>query len=464
MYTPFIKSNNFKKPLPIKKDINSELLKVENRIVNEITKDINVFKATVVNEIDSKLLVLEQKLERNLALVNPTIVEAKEIMKEMASTTEYVVDLIDSTKQEALDIISHAKGEDGQDGQDANIEEIIEYIDNIPQIDPVELEQSILSKIPKIDEKSLSKKILANIPKSSLKIIQEKIEVDPVSIARQIMSLPEDKFKLKTTNIDGLEQTMSAFRSQLGRSYLHGGGDTIVAGTGITIVSNANGTKTISTSGGSGSVTTVSVVTANGLSGSVANPTTTPAITLDINALDATKIGSGTVDNTEYSYLNGVTSSIQSQLNSKELALTFSTGLNRTGNTITNTITEFTDLSDVPASYTGQALKAIRVNAGASALEFYTPSGGGSTITEVEIDFGTSPVVSKRFIISDAGITSLSKIMVSPSGSVATGRVGNDWEWDTINFSALSGTGQFTLTGTASGRIKGRRKVYYTYN
>jgi len=40
----------------------------------------------------------------------------------------------------------------------------------------------------------------------------------------------------------------------------------------------------------------------------------------------------------------------------------------------------FTDLIDVPSSYVGQALKGVRVNAGATGLEFFTASGGG-TIT-----------------------------------------------------------------------------------
>lgn len=40
-------------------------------------------------------------------------------------------------------------------------------------------------------------------------------------------------------------------------------------------------------------------------------------------------------------------------------------------------VTTFIGLSDAPGSYTGQALKAVRVNAAANALEFYTPSGGG---------------------------------------------------------------------------------------
>lgn len=55
---------------------------------------------------------------------------------------------------------------------------------------------------------------------------------------------------------------------------------TLTAGSNITIT-NGNGTISIaSTAGGSGTVTSVSVATANGFAGSVANPTTTPAITL----------------------------------------------------------------------------------------------------------------------------------------------------------------------------------------
>lgn len=64
-----------------------------------------------------------------------------------------------------------------------------------------------------------------------------------------------------------------------------------------------------------GTVSSVSVVTANGLSGTVATATTTPAITLDISGLDASKIANGTVSSTEFQYLGSVTSDIQTQLN-----------------------------------------------------------------------------------------------------------------------------------------------------
>ena len=34
----------------------------------------------------------------------------------------------------------------------------------------------------------------------------------------------------------------------------------------------------------------------------------------------------------------------------------------------------FTELSDVPSTYSSQALKALRVNSAATALDFYTPT------------------------------------------------------------------------------------------
>jgi len=46
--------------------------------------------------------------------------------------------------------------------------------------------------------------------------------------------------------------------------------------------------------GASGTVTTVSVVTANGVSGSVANPTTTPAITITLGAITPTTVNGNT--------------------------------------------------------------------------------------------------------------------------------------------------------------------------
>jgi hypothetical protein len=48
---------------------------------------------------------------------------------------------------------------------------------------------------------------------------------------------------------------------------------------------------------------------------------------------------------------------------------------------VVSSVTTFLNLSDTPANYSGQAGKYLRVNAGESALEFATVSGGSTTPT-----------------------------------------------------------------------------------
>jgi hypothetical protein len=67
-------------------------------------------------------------------------------------------------------------------------------------------------------------------------------------------------------------------------------------GSDYVTLTDGNG-NLLSVSGGSGTVTSVSVTTANGVSGSVATPTTTPAITLTLGAITPTSISGTTLDN-----------------------------------------------------------------------------------------------------------------------------------------------------------------------
>jgi len=67
----------------------------------------------------------------------------------------------------------------------------------------------------------------------------------------------------------------------------------LVAGTNVTITGTWPNQTIASTAGGTGTVTTVSVVSANGFAGTVANATTTPAITLTTSITGVLK-GNGT--------------------------------------------------------------------------------------------------------------------------------------------------------------------------
>src|SRR3990167_2682989 len=110
--------------------------------------------------------------------------------------------------------------------------------------------------------------------------------------------------------------------------------------TNGTLTDNGDGSVSLLTGGGSGTVTSVSVVTANGVSGSVATATTTPAITLTLGDItpsavqisgltaseivitDASKnLASAAVATypslTELTYVKGVSSAIQTQIDAK---------------------------------------------------------------------------------------------------------------------------------------------------
>lgn len=76
---------------------------------------------------------------------------------------------------------------------------------------------------------------------------------------------------------------------QLGTNAVKG----LVSGDGSTI--NCVAGVCTATTGGGGSVTTVSVVTANGVSGTVANAASTPAITLTLGAITPTSVNGNTV-------------------------------------------------------------------------------------------------------------------------------------------------------------------------
>lgn len=248
-WQPPIKGKFLKKTL--KPDVTGNELVNSISSISEAVTEIQQIRDDVIETVDSKIEEIDSSIQLGLS--------------DLEEKSNALVDHVTSNSNEALAYIKTIK--QGNPGKDADENAITERITaQIPAaIDTDALEQRILSKVPKIDEKSLTKKILKAIPenKASLKVIQEKIEVDPISVIEKIMALPDGKFKLKSSQIDGLEQTMSAFRNQLGRGYLHGGGISnitglIKAGTNVTIT--GSGTKTdpyIINSSGSGTSLTL---------------------------------------------------------------------------------------------------------------------------------------------------------------------------------------------------------------
>ena len=198
--------------------------------------------------------------------------------------------------------------------------------------------------------------------------------------------------------------------------YIGGSSGTV----GQVLTSNGLGfTPTWQTISGTGSVTSVSVVTANGVSGIVANPTTTPAITLTLGAITPTSVTS--------------TGNI--------------TGANLVGiNTGNQTITLSGDVSGVSTGSPATSLVATLANSGVTAntygsstqIPVFTVDSKGrvTNVTNTTISVGTGTVTS---VSSSGGSTGMSLTTTSPTTTPSITLSG------TLGI-ANGGTGQTTAT------------------
>lgn len=138
---------------------------------------------------------------------------------------------------------------------------------------------------------------------------------------------------------------------------------------------------------GGGSVSTVSIVSANGISGSVSNPATTPAITLSLGAITPTSTNGVSASTMVF---NDATSSIQTQLNSKQATLISGTNIK----TINST------------SLLGSANILLQTPL-IAGTDYLTPTGNGSGLTGIT----TSQVTEgSRLYYTDARVSANSDV------------------------------------------------------
>ena len=105
-------------------------------------------------------------------------------------------------------------------------------------------------------------------------------------------------------------------------------------------------------------------------------------VNADVNAsaaIDATKIHDGTVSNTEFGYLNGVSSAIQTQMDTKITASSTDTLTNKTINTASNTITIVeADISDLGSYITASSTDTL-------TNKTFDANGTGNSLSNVEV-------------------------------------------------------------------------------
>lgn len=151
----------------------------------------------------------------------------------------------------------------------------------------------------------------------------------------------------------------------------------------------ASGTPSVSTFlrgdnawASTGTVTSVSVTTANGVSGSVASSTTTPAITLTLGAITPSSVAStGAVSGTSLS-AGGATGAITGRLNTRSGAVTAVTTVTPTSDSVdfysaTSQAAAFTVAAPTGTPVTGQKLMLFLADNGTARGITWTTSSNG---------------------------------------------------------------------------------------
>ena len=257
---------------------------------------------------------------------------------------------------------------------------------------------------------------------------------------------------------------------------------TLIAGSGVSIANGA-GSITISATGSGGTVTSVSVVSANGFAGTVATATTTPAITLSTSvtglikgngtALSAAVAATDYVAPSAYASANGLTMATSRLLGRTTAStgaaeeISVAGGLTLSGGVLTGasgTVTSVTGTAPVVSS--GGSTPAISMAAATTSVNGYLTStdwntfnnkGSGTVTSVAALTLGTTGTDLSSTVAN--GTTTPVITLQVPTASATNRGALSAADWTTFNnkgsgsVTSVSGTGTvngITLTGTVT--------------
>jgi len=194
--------------------------------------------------------------------------------------------------------------------------------------------------------------------------------------------------------------------------------------------------------GGSGTVTTVSVVTANGISGTVANPTSTPAITLTLGAIVPSTVNGLT--------FTALTNGFTVQGGTTPATLTVPSNA-----TVSGTNTGNVSLSGLTyLTISGQAITENAVPLGSSVSGTLLAANFGALTGDVTNSAGSYATTISAGVVTYAKMQTLAakSLIGNPTGSTATGQavyIGGNLSYSNDTLYGIGG-GTVTSVGLTS--------------
>jgi hypothetical protein len=221
---------------------------------------------------------------------------------------------------------------------------------------------------------------------------------------------------------------------------------TLTAGSGVSIT-NGSGSITISATGSGGTVTSVSVVSANGLAGTVATDTTTPAITLSTSVTGVLK-GNGTAISAASAGTDYVAPATATTFTATQ---TFS-GSSSTLGMVLNDAAETTTISATAATGT------INYDVTTQSVLYYTTNASGnwtvnfrgSSGTSLDTLMSTGQTLTVAFLVTQ-GSPAYYNNAVQIDGNAVTPKYQGGTAWTSGNASSIDAyTYTIVKTGSAT--------------
>lgn len=229
-------------------------------------------------------------------------------------------------------------------------------------------------------------------------------------------------------------------------------------GTGVT-ATNSGSDITVNIpgggGGGSGTVTSVSVTTANGVSGSVATSTTTPAITLSLGAITPTSVNGTTA--TEIGYVSGVTSAIQTQLNAKAPSNSPTLVTPNIGTPSAGVLTNTTGLP-IATGLSGMTAGRFLTATSATGAATSKVAPAGTVLGDTDTQVVTNKDVVKRTVVItptsnvftiNASTTDEANITTAPSANYTVTTTGTFVNGQIVRLRTLTGATPYAITWNA---------------